>query len=521
MNEFAPDTTQRKRRRATISVSHVSFSVLYVAALFVVCNALTVSRVVEWFPLGDGIDIGGLIAFYVFGFCVSIAFFILFAHRWTIKPMAVVLLVVSTVATYFISKYNIAVDRTMLLNVVHTDATEARSLLSVSMIPYIVSLIVLPIVLIARTDIRFRKASQYLPISLAVFLGAIGIATSAIYLEYNSLHRAANISHKHIIHVLVPVNVIRSVGSIVQRSIQSMRESSNKDVEVSAQVSSHDDLVVVLAVGETTRQKSFSLYGYDRKNTNPVLSQVESLHILNGKARIGTTLLAIPEILERDDVALPAVTSKVGIETSCLVNYTLYDSCAAVGEIEVDGCGHGGKCYDEDVLPMLADNLKSYESGYRFVLLHFGGGSHGPSFHNRHPPEFLKFAPQCFEADVVNHCTLEELYNSYDNTVLYVDYVVGKTIETLDASGVPYVFVYLSDHGESLLEDGRLFHGMPPGIPLPPEQADIPLIVKSSVPITIAERDEYTQQDVYDSVLGLFSIETDIFDKDRAFISKR
>ncbi len=70
-----------------------------------------------------------------------------------------------------------------------------------------------------------------------------------------------------------------------------------------------------------------------------------------------------------------------------------------------------------------------------------------------------------------------------DNTLLYVDSVLGQAIHTLDASGVPYVFIYLSDHGESLLENGMMFHGVPPGVDLPPEQADIPLIVKSSVPL--------------------------------------
>ena len=70
------------------------------------------------------------------------------------------------------------------------------------------------------------------------------------------------------------------------------------------------------------------------------------------------------------------------------------------------------------------------------------------------------------------------------------------------------------------MEDGRLFHGMPPGISLPPEQSHIPLIVKASVPISIVQRQEYVQQDVYDTVLGLFSIETDIGDKARSFINR-
>ena len=98
-------------------------------------------------------------------------------------------------------------------------------------------------------------------------------------------------------------------------------------------------------------------------------------------------------------------------------------------------------------------------------MLHFGGGSHGPIYADRHPPEFQKFKPMCNDADVANRCTPEEVYNSYDNTILYVDHVLSEAIQRLDESGVPYVFIYLSDHGESLMEDGMMFHGMPPASP--------------------------------------------------------
>ena len=104
------------------------------------------------------------------------------------------------------------------------------------------------------------------------------------------------------------------------------------------------------------------------------------------------------------------------------------------------------------------------------------------------PARVSQFKPTCDDADVANRCTIEQLFNSYDNTILYVDHVLGRIIHTLDDSGAPYVFIYLSDHGESLMEDGYLFHGMPPGMALPAEQAQVPLIVKASVPISIAER---------------------------------
>jgi lipid A ethanolaminephosphotransferase len=276
--------------------------------------------------------------------------------------------------------------------------------------------------------------------------------------------------------------------------------------------------VVVLAIGETSRQKNFSLYGYDRQ-TNPILSKEKNLHILNGKARIGSTLYALPEILVKNDIPLTSITSKLGIDTACYVNYTLHNNCLIPGEVKVENCKRD-TCFDEDTIPYLQKNLSEYKSGSRFIVIHIGGGSHGPSYHERYPAEFQQFKPICNDADVVNKCTKEELYNTFDNTILYVDFVVGNIIKTLDKSKLKYVFFYLSDHGESLLEEGRIFHGMPPGFDLPPEQAQIPLIVKSSIPISIKKFEEYTQQQVFDTILDLFNIETQVADKEKSFIKK-
>jgi hypothetical protein len=73
---------------------------------------------------------------------------------------------------------------------------------------------------------------------------------------------------------------------------------------------------------------------------------------------------------------------------------------------------------------------------------------------------------------------------------------------------------------KSLLEGGMMFHGVPPGMALPAEQADIPLIVKSSVPVSIAPRKVYQQGDVFDSVLDLFSIQAANFDRAGSFIKR-
>lgn len=505
--------------RLRFQISHTGFSVGFPLALYVICNALNIDRLAQWFRQGDGLDYSALAAYLLAGLCLFTVVFTLLAHRRTIKPVAIALTIASASVTYFIAKYDVAVDSSMLRNAIHTDVTEVGQLLSLQMIPYVAFLMVVPILIISSADITFQASGSYLLGSLKLVAIALCVALACLYVEYNAIFRAGNVSNKYIVYSLVPINIISSSINVASKAVRPYFRKQQKDIEIAARVSAPGNLVVVLAVGESSRRKNFSLYGYERRNTNPVLQKTGGLHLLDAVATRASTLYALPKILEKNDIKLTTIVSRAGIPTACYVNYTLYDNCASVGETKASRCGHGGKCYDEDVIPLLQEDLGTYASGYRFIVLHFGGGSHGPAYDDRHPPEFQQFKPPCTDADVANKCSLEQLYNSYDNTILYVDHVVGQAIQTLDRSGVPYVFIYLSDHGESLMEGGVMFHGMPPGMSLPAEQAQIPLIVKASIPISIVKRAEYQQPDVFDSILDLFSIQS-TFDKAGSFIKK-
>lgn len=484
-------------------------------------NSINIGRLSSFFTSKNGIDYFSFLIFLIIGQCLYIGVFTLLAHRKTIKPVVILLSIMGGAATYFVNRYGIAIDRSMVLNVLNTNYLEASSFLSTQMIPYFLLFVIAPVTAVFFIKVDFGGESlKYIFKTAKVFGLSFLVALGLLYVKFNDISRAVNSSNKYVVQALVPINCIQSIISLMQTKAEAYYRSQRK-IEFKGRVKSVDDLVVVLAVGETSRQKNFNLYGYTRKETNPLLSKDKNIHVLNGVARLGSTLYALPEILNKKDVPLPLMTSKVGIETACYVNYTMYDACDAVGEVAVSNCGHGGQCYDEDVIPLLVDNLKTYKSGYRFVVLHLGGGSHGPSYHLRHPPEFQKFKPMCLDADVVNKCTEEELYNSYDNTILYVDSVVSRIIGELDQSKVPYVFIYLSDHGESLLEEGRVFHGTPLGVNLPPEQAHIPLLVKSSVPLTIDQRAEYQQRDVFDTIATLFKIEGEILNPSASFIIRK
>jgi glucan phosphoethanolaminetransferase (alkaline phosphatase superfamily) len=50
------------------------------------------------------------------------------------------------------------------------------------------------------------------------------------------------------------------------------------------------------------------------------------------------------------------------------------------------------------------------------------------------------------------------MVNSYDNTILYLDFFLTTLIEKLKKENTPTVLIYVSDHGEYLGEEGKWLH---------------------------------------------------------------
>src|SRR5262249_5009674 len=149
-----------------------------------------------------------------------LAVFTLLAHRWTIKPCAILLTICSGAVTYFIAKYGVAVDTSMVRNAIHTDSTEVGQLMSVQMIPYVAFLIVLPVVVILLADISFERSGRYLLGSLKLFGIAMCIALGSLYAEYHAILRAGNISNKYIVYSLVPINIISSSVNVATKELR-------------------------------------------------------------------------------------------------------------------------------------------------------------------------------------------------------------------------------------------------------------------------------------------------------------
>ena len=91
----------------------------------------------------------------------------------------------------------------------------------------------------------------------------------------------------------------------------------------------------------------------------------------------------------------------------------------------------------------------------------------------------------------------------YDNTILYTDYFLDKTIDLLsELDGVPSTLIYISDHGESLGEFGLYLHGTPFAI-APDFQKKVPFLIwQSNKNRLTTKADSYSQANIFHSVLG-------------------
>ena len=115
-----------------------------------------------------------------------------------------------------------------------------------------------------------------------------------------------------------------------------------------------------------------------------------------------------------------------------------------------------------------------------------------------------------------------KLFNAYDNSVLYTDYLLVNLIDTLRTlTDWNTAVMFVSDHGESLGENGIYMHGVPMSI-APREQFEIPFLVWTSPRFRClkVQTGEIEQHAVFHSVLNLLSVQSEIYDPEKDLFVK-
>ena len=84
------------------------------------------------------------------------------------------------------------------------------------------------------------------------------------------------------------------------------------------------------------------------------------------------------------------------------------------------------------------------------------------------------FTPTC-DTREINRCSNDKLRNTYDNTIVYIDQLLDQIIHRLEQRpDWKSSLLFVSDHGESLGENGMYLHGTPYAI-APEYQTRVPM----------------------------------------------
>ncbi|UYV55893.1 phosphoethanolamine transferase EptA [Pantoea dispersa] len=516
-----------------------SFNLL--AALFFafVLNALFLLRAWEIIPYTRVHD-------YLFAASMPVvlvaAFYLLFsllAWPWLRKPLLIVLILASAAANYFMHSFGTVIDTNMIENVFESNAQETGALMSRNYVIWMLLMGILPVALVCSVRISNRQRWWWnLLQRLASALGAVLVIllmAVLFYKDYASLIR----NNKGLVKMITPANIVSGTGHYVdQRYLQGSQalvkigEDAKKGPLITA---GPKKTLVVLVVGETARAENFSLGGYAR-DTNPQLKKQQVIYYPNASSCGTETAISVPcmfsnmprehydanlahhqegvlDVLAHAGVSVLWRENDGGCKGACdrvphtdMTQWQLPQYC------------HDGFCLD-DVLLHRFDNYVDSLHNDGIIVLH-QMGSHGPAYFKRYPAAFQRFTPIC-DSNQIQDCDHQALVNTYDNSLLYTDDMLSRTIDKLKGLSDRFnvALVYLSDHGESLGEHGMYLHGAP-YLFAPSQQTHIPLLLWMSPGYAAAYHIDQaclrqqaaetavSQDNLFHTVLGLFNIQT-------------
>ncbi|EPR4200878.1 phosphoethanolamine transferase [Campylobacter coli] len=461
------------------------------------------------------------IVFIVAYFGLVHMIFSLIFVKYLTKILSIFFILSSCTSLYFITFYGVLIDSDMIQNVMQTDIKEVKDLLSwrlvlLAIVVLLFCVFILRIRIENNTEqgffkkIRVRVLSALLGCSIFLIafmpLSKTFIPFFRTYNEirmYNTPFYQIYAVYRYYVCFLKPKSEFKTIGDDAFRE----NNSSKK--------------LLVLVVGETARAANYSLGGYTKNDTNFYTNKNNVVFFDNFSSCGTATAVSLPcmfSISKRENYSSSEfqenamdVLYKTGVDAAWFDNNSggckgVCDRLAYKQKLSSD--------LDENLLAPFKEKL-NHLSDQNIIVLHLQG-SHGPTYYKRYPSEFKKFTPTC-DTNELSKCDSEALINTYDNTLLYTDYLLSEIIKLLkEQKDYESSLFYLSDHGESLGENGIYLHGMPYAI-APSYQTHIPAIFWSNDENLMNLAKEHkglklSQDNLFSTLLGYFDVKTSVYE---------
>lgn len=264
----------------------------------------------------------------------------------------------------------------------------------------------------------------------------------------------------------IPFNVFKVTHQYLQQKQEISTERPRQCTYAHAVPA--DSCIVVVVIGEALRPFNLSINGYYRQTT-PNMQRCGVVSLDSVFSDYVYTNKSVPHLLSRATTEFPnrAYTERsfidvykaAGIPTASIFNqdaekpyaYFIHEADTVIPCNQSKTVYNLTKWLDEDILPHYE---RIVERADRQLILVHTIGSHW-WYNSHYRDDFEVFKPVMTSKNVFL-CDSMQIVNSYDNTILYADYVWNQMIQCLRNKTA--VFIYLSDHGEALGEEGVWLH---------------------------------------------------------------
>lgn len=369
---------------------------------------------------------------------------------WVLLPL---LAVIGAAVSFYRVAYRVTITPMIIDVTLHTNAEEAAGVLSWQLAGWVVLNIGIAVVLCYLRFSRIRLERVWVHALAALLLGT-GYFSCNQRLQRSLCQR-------------YPYNVAYNIGeyAALRRSIAAERIVPGYSVQ-----SSPDSLTVVLILGEAVRADHLQINGYERETTPKMMQREHVVSLPDIYTDQTHTLASLPFILTRADSAdgsrqftetsFVSIFRQEGFHTSWLSNQDMGSTFAPfLSECDTMVFANAGKSVyvfspwlDEELLPIF-DSLENNATARELYILH-PIGSHW--YYNNHVPEqHWHFQPVTTNR-LVTANEPEQVINSYDNTVRYMDSVLDEVIRRVEDKTA--LVIYQADHSEALGEDGMFLH---------------------------------------------------------------
>ena len=466
----------------------------------------------------------------------------LLSSKHIFKPFVILILIISSFTAYFMDTYNVIIDHSMIRNSLQTNLEESLDLFSFKLVLYVVFLGLIPSIFVYKIKPSFGTFKQESLKKLKILLILFAIIAVNVF-GFSKFYTSFFREHKTLRYYANPTFWMFSVINYGKRTFYNGKivvKEVGKDAKINEEVEDKKELIIMV-VGEATRADRFSLNGYERE-TNPLLKK-EEVYNFSKMASCGTsTAHSVPCMFskfDRDDYSYKKGITNENVldvlthtkQVNVLWRDNNSDSKGVALRVKYQDfrssktntiCEKDGECRDEGMLIGLNNYIEENKNGDILIVLH-QMGNHGPAYYKRYPKEYEKFTPVC-KTNQLEKCTVEEINNAYDNAILHTDAFLSKVINFLKPYSKDYetAMVYMSDHGESLGENGLYLHGLPYFM-APDTQTHVASLMwfgesmKEEINLNKLNQTKdkaLSQDNLFHTLLGMFEVDTNVYKKD-------